>query len=287
LITPVVQRWRERRDSYRPAGEPIRTSDYEVAMMRSDAEARAFVEAHHYSGSLPAARERIGLYRRGELVGVAVFSHPANDAVLKRLPCDRLEGVELGRFVLLDDVPANGESWALARCFELLRREGYRGVVSFSDPMPRTSAAGDVVFVGHYGGIYQSANAVYQGRATPRTLHLLPDGRVLSERAISKIRARERGWRYSAAILERFGAAPLVESDDSRAWLATWLPRLTRKQRHTGNLTYLFGLDRLTKKHLPRSLPYPKLDPTALPGVARRSAGSPRPSQLRLFVGVA
>lgn len=31
MITPVVQRWRARRDSYRPAGEPIRTADYEVA----------------------------------------------------------------------------------------------------------------------------------------------------------------------------------------------------------------------------------------------------------------
>lgn len=265
MITPVVQRWRARRDSYRPAGEPIRTADYEVAAIPDDTTARAFVEANHYSGVYPAARERFGLYRRGQIVGCAVFSHPPNESVLKRLPCERLEGVELGRLVLLDEVPGNGESWFVARCFDLIRRDGYRGVLSFCDPMPRSTADGSVVFGGHYGCVYQSSNATYLGQAQPRTIRLLPDGRVFSDRAISKIRSRERGWRYSAAILERFGAAPLGDEDDSRAWLATWLPRLTRAARHPGNHVYAFGLDRLTKKHLPPSLPYPKLDPTRRP----------------------
>jgi len=31
MITPVVQRWRERRDLYRPAGETIVAAHYEVA----------------------------------------------------------------------------------------------------------------------------------------------------------------------------------------------------------------------------------------------------------------
>ena len=34
------------------------------------------------------------------------------------------QAVELGRFVFLDQVGFNGESWLLARCFELLRRDG-------------------------------------------------------------------------------------------------------------------------------------------------------------------
>lgn len=264
MITPVVQRWRARRDSYRPAGEPIRTADYDVALFADDTAARAFVEAHHYSASFPAARERVGLYRRGELVGVAVASQPPNNLVLDRLPCDRAEGVELGRLVLLDDVPANGESWFIARAFELLKREGYRGVISFSDPMPRRSVDGSTVFPGHVGTVYQASNAVYTGAGARRTQRLLPDGRVFSDRAISKIRSRQRGWRYSAAILQRVGAAPLGERDDARAWLASWLPRLTRAVRHPGFHCYLFGLDRTTRRLLPRSLPYPKLDPEAI-----------------------
>jgi hypothetical protein len=74
-----TQRWRERRDSYRPTREPIRTALYDVAEIATDTEAREFVERHHYSGTYPAARARVGLYLRGELCGVAVFSHPAND----------------------------------------------------------------------------------------------------------------------------------------------------------------------------------------------------------------
>lgn len=260
MIVDRCQRWRARRDSYRPAGETIVTAHYEVAPIPDDRTAKLFVEANHYSASYPAARFRHGLYWGGLLVGVAVFSVPMQGAVLDRLPCSREAAVELGRFVLLDRVPSNGESWMLARCFELLRGEGIEGVVSFSDPMPRARADGAVIFAGHVGTIYQAANAVYDGRNRPHTVRLLPDGTVLSDRTIAKIRGRERGWRYAAAHLVRAGAAPLGEDDDARAWLATWLSRLTRTARHPGKHRYLFGLGRAVKRALPKSQPYPKLD---------------------------
>lgn len=261
MLTPVVQRWRARRDTYRPASETIVTAHYEVAPIPDDRTARTFVETNHYSSSYPAARFRHGLYWGGLLVGVAVFSVPMQGAVLDRLPCPRAAAVELGRFVLLDRVPANGETWMLARCFELLRREGIEGVVSFSDPMPRIRDDGGVVHGGHVGTIYQAGNAVYTGPTARRTLRLLADGTVMSARAISKIRGRERGWRYASEQLVRAGAPPLGERDDARAWLATWLSILTRTARHPGNHTYLFGLDRAVKRALPASQPYPKLDP--------------------------
>jgi hypothetical protein len=107
-----TQRWRERRESYRPAGEPINPRLYEVAELPGDRDAKEFIVAHHYLASYPSARARFGLFTCGELVGVAVFSHPCNDRVLTSVfPLDPLESVELGRFVLLDSVPANGESW--------------------------------------------------------------------------------------------------------------------------------------------------------------------------------
>lgn len=248
------QRWRERSATYRPAGEPIRTSEYDVAPIQEDAVARAFVERHHYSGTYPAARERIGLFRGRELgaaqlVGVAVFSHPCADRVLTnvfpRLPV--LEAVELGRFVLLDEVPGNGETWFLARAFELLRARGIRGVVSFSDPIARTDDQGRPVFPGHLGTIYQAHNARYLGRGTARSLKLLPDGTVLSARAIQKIRAGTKGWRYAAEQLQAFGAEPLDAAADRGArmdWLGRWMPRLTRDLRHPGNLRYAWPLAR-------------------------------------------
>lgn len=241
------QRWLQGRDSYRPPGEVIRTSEYDVAAIADDRTARAFVVGHHYSASYPAARERVGLYRRGALVGVAVFSHPSNDRVLTNtfpgLTTER--SVELGRFVLLDEVPGNGETWFLARCFALLRRDGFAGVVSFSDPAPRTRADGTRVFPGHVGTIYQAANARYLGRGTARTLRLLPDGRVFSARTQQKIRAAERGWRPGTEQLVAFGAAPLAAEASAAervAWLRTWSTRLTRTLTHPGNHRYAWAL---------------------------------------------
>lgn len=65
MITAVAQRWNDRRDSYRPAGEPIRTAAFEVAELPDDTTARGFVERHHYSASYPAARWRFGIFERG------------------------------------------------------------------------------------------------------------------------------------------------------------------------------------------------------------------------------
>jgi hypothetical protein len=39
-LTLFNQRWRDRRDSYRPAGEPIDTTLYEVAELAEDREAK-------------------------------------------------------------------------------------------------------------------------------------------------------------------------------------------------------------------------------------------------------
>ncbi len=257
------QRWRDRRHAFRP-DEPIDPARYEVVEIEGDATARGFVERHHYSGSYPAARRRYGLYHIGpagdELQGVAVFSHPCREEVLTNAFGPGVAAVELGRFVLLDEVPGNGETWFLARCFDRLRRAGFGGVVAFSDPVPRAAADGRVVFPGHYGCIYQAHNARYAGRSAARTLSLLPDGRVFSERAKSKIRRLERGWESAAGRLRAFGA-DAVWADDSAAWLAHWLHRLARPLRHPGNHRYLFALDRCVRRSLPGPRAYPK--PTA------------------------
>ena len=255
------QRWLFGRDFYRPAGEVIDPRRYEVAAISEDRVAKAFVLSHHYSGSFPAARFRFGIYRGKLLVGVAVFSQPVRNEVLTG-PFPMLEpaeAVELGRFVLLDSVPGNGETWFLARAFDLLRVQGLLGVVSFSDPQPRTCADGRVVFPGHIGTIYQAHNGRYLGRGTARTLRLLPDGTVFSARAASKVRQLERGWKYSAAILESHGAVPLdVGHEDPAAWLRRWTTTLTRPLRHPGNHRYVWGLNRRVTRHLADSQVFPK-----------------------------
>ena len=165
------QRWRRSRASFR--SDTIRTAEYDVAAIPDDTTARAFVVTHHYSASYPAARFRFGLYHRGTLAGVAVFSHPCNDRVLTSIfPGPATASIDLGRFVLLDAVPGNGETWFLGRCFELLRQADIRGVVSFSDPFPRETVAGDLFFGGHVGTIYQAHNGLSDLAASAGRAHI-------------------------------------------------------------------------------------------------------------------
>ena len=183
------QRWRDGRPRWRHRSEGgFDSAQYQVGPLE-DRTAKAYVERHHYSHTYVASRFRFGLWdRRGTLLGVAVLSVPVRREVLS-LPFPDLvpfhESLELGRLVLADRVPANGETWFLGRVFRLAGREGVRGVVSFSDPVARRDATGGLVFPGHIGTLYQASNATYAGRGAARTVLVLPDGRVLNERALS------------------------------------------------------------------------------------------------------
>lgn len=269
------QRWRGGLSSFVEAVDDPGTMNagamqYEVVPIPSDAEAKRFVVEHHYSGTYPAARFRIGLRdrRSHELAGVAVFSQPASERVLARLPCERLAGVELGRLVLLDRVAGNGESWFLGQCFRHLRRAGIEALVSHSDPVPRQAADGRIIMPGHVGVVYQATNALYAGR-TRRSLHaVLPDGRVFSERSMSKIRGREPGYRYCVRQLVDAGAPDLSEAEtSSRAELTRWMwaaiRQVCRRVPHDGCHRYYWpiGRSRSLRRDMARlatGMPYPR-----------------------------
>jgi hypothetical protein len=244
-----------------PPGGSISTREHDVVAIQSDTVAKDFVVATHYSKSYPAARERFGLYHHDQLVGVAVFSVPVRPEVVTNwLPCPLEASIELGRFVLLPEVAYNGETWFYGRCRELLRRMGYEGIVSFSDPVPRR-VGGVVIFPGHVGFIYQASNAIYAGRGRPRYLRMLPDGRTLSDRALAKLKAGHRGRRYVASLLEGHGAVPLQDDEDAAAWASTWVPKITTRVYHAGNHRYLWGLHPKLHTQVRKAVdrtPYPK-----------------------------
>jgi len=165
----ACQRWRHRQHSWRRTSEGGFNPDhYGVAEIAGDTTPKAFIETHHYSGSYVSALRRYGLYDitgpAPGLAGVAVLSYPANDAVLLK-PFPGLakgdESAELGRLVLLDEVPANAESHFMAEVFRLAADVGYRGIVSFSDPNPRYDDDGKLTMPGHLGIVYQALNARY------------------------------------------------------------------------------------------------------------------------------
>lgn len=262
MLTTVCQRWVRRCARFVPPNTRFDRRRYEVAPIADDRRVKAFVEAHHYSGTVPPMRWRFGLYEGAELVGCAVFSVPAQDAVLA--PFDPDAATDLGRFVLLDRVPFDAETWFLARCTERLPRD-LDGFVMFSDPHPRTNAQGEVVFRGHYGRIYQGFNATFLGRSHADTELLLPDGRSFARRALSKIRARaagdtgkrSRGWRYAVEQLVAEGAP--TPGPDLGAWLALVCATMLRSVRHPGKFKYAFALHDRSRKRLPASLPYPRV----------------------------
>ena len=264
------QRWDHRRDRYRPAGEVIDPSRYGVELIGDDTTAREFVERHHYSASYPAARLRVGLYRARawvlpELVGVAVFSVPASQAVIPKwthLPPDR--GVELGRLVLLDDVPGNGESWFVARAFGLLHSAlpEVQAVVSCSDPLVRRTSTGAVICPGHVGIVYQALNGRHVGRTGAASIVLGADGRTISQRALSKLRTGDRGRDYAERQLRAAGAPPRRAGEDGAAYVARALAEGPfRRVRHPGALVYTWSLDRAVQVDLDRlaRLPYPRV----------------------------
>lgn len=262
------QRWGRRSCSWRPGAEIFDPDRYSVALLDGDREAKEFVCAHHYSASFPAALVRVGLYlsasrwTRAELVGVAVFSQPMNERVVPaHTGLAPAAGVELGRLVLLDEVPAPGETWFLARAFRLLReaREGVRAVVSYSDPVPRLDAQGALIMPGHIGVIYQGHNGVYRGRSSARTLWLDRWGRTVSGRALSKIRRGECGVDYACAQLARMGAPARQRHEDGAEYVRRAMDSgAFRKVRHPGNHVYVWGLDRKTRRALGAGDPYPK-----------------------------
>lgn len=262
-----TQRWRDRRQHWRvDRDEGFRKRDYSVDIIR-DRVARAFVVAHHYSGSYPVAVERVGLFRGTELVGVAVFSIPMNnDAIPRYTGLQATEGAELGRFVLLDEVPYNAESFFLARALGLLHaeRRALRGVIAYSDPMPRHAAEGRVVMPGHVGVIYQASSAAYVGRAQAKTLHVNADGIALSSRGISKIRLQEHGAASAERRLVKLGAPPRAFGQDPAKWVSMVLDAgIFKKVRHPGNHVYCFALGHSAVKrrvatNFATVRPYPK-----------------------------
>lgn len=281
-MTGAAMRWRGGRSSYRPAAEPIDPSRYRVGRIGDNA-ARSFVLEHHYSRSYPAAIAAYGLFERTaphqeELAGVAVLSVCMQPRAADAYGAGGLPFAELGRFVLLDRVPGNGETWFLSRALSAFASEkvaqdgrpAYALCLAYSDPVPRTDAAGRRIFCGHHGGIYAASSAIYLGRGCARNHWLTREGAVVSQRALSKLRNGERGAAYAYEFLVANGAPGILPGESGRAYVARALSEGPfRRLRHGGNHAYAltFGTHAVRKavrSRMDRGLPFPRgLDPLA------------------------
>lgn len=282
----------ERIDPRRYRVEPVRTGDAKV-FVEAHHYSGTFVAAALTVGLW---RDR-GPVWSPELVGVAAFSIPMAQAVIpkwtglqspsadliqradmlraapKVAPGERraqaeairaaedaaAHGLELGRFVLREEVEGDGESWFLARALLALRqiRPSCRAVISASDPLVRRAADGRLVCPGHVGVVYQALNAEHVGRTGAQTILIDADARTVSARALSKIRAGHRGYEYATEALIRASGVSPMSGEAPGDWVRRATAALTRV-RHPGCLMYRWALKGSMKPM--QRLDYPKID---------------------------
>jgi len=107
----------------------------------------------HYSKSLPAGKMvKVGTWEDGMFIGVVLFSYGANQNLLKPYGLNQHEGCELTRIALNKHVSPVSKIIAIAFRFLKSQSAGLRLIVSYADSGR-----------GHYGGIYQATNWIYEG----------------------------------------------------------------------------------------------------------------------------
>src|SRR3546814_9382588 len=120
MITDRSQRWRERRSMFVPAAGTINPEEFSVDIVDCMKTAKPFVVANHYSGSFPASRCSVGLFRNGRAgtsrpVGIETFYAPMNNAATGQHTglTHFNSSAELEHMVLSDDVEVNGGTFFL------------------------------------------------------------------------------------------------------------------------------------------------------------------------------
>jgi hypothetical protein len=112
--------------------------------------AKPFVLQWHYSKLCPAGKVYFGLYDNDQLIGVAVYGDPAMRNQKKTWNID----IELRRLCLTDSAPKNSESKFISITLRLLKKKGFKRVLSMADAN-----------FGHIGTIYKASNFKYMGRS--------------------------------------------------------------------------------------------------------------------------
>lgn len=160
-----TQRWHEHKALFLQRKVFFNPRHHEIDRIPTKSAAEWIIK-HHYLGSFPSATVCYGIFRRGELSGVAVLGTTQHKNTIPNVFGSKhsKDCLLLQRFALEDALEFNAESYFLGRIRTLLSREGYCGILMMSDKTPKTDALGNITFPGHIGTIFKSDNAVYLGR---------------------------------------------------------------------------------------------------------------------------
>lgn len=151
----------------------------------SIAEARPFIEKWHYSGKVPTGKNFFFAMEFGppvdmfskEIYAIACYGYSASQSMhtsLSKVTGEKItleNMLELRRLCRCEPKDGKPLTWFLARCHKLLKKQGIKYVVSFSDPMHN-----------HNGGIYKAANFTHLGRTASATHNINEAGEIVHRR---------------------------------------------------------------------------------------------------------
>ena len=156
---------------------------------------KSILEDHHYLSKESKGfktKFNYGLFKRGTLVGVCIFTGfpvPELSKGLFGLDRNDQEGLlELSRLCLLPDVQQqehNITSWFVSRCIKKLRKDtDVRCILSYADDSK------------HSGTIYRACNFKYYGTSSPRKdFWILQDDGTYIKHSRGKTKHLQGEWR--------------------------------------------------------------------------------------------
>jgi hypothetical protein len=176
-------------------GDPVNLKEL-LVREASHEDASFFIPKWHYSGIVPSGFNIFFGVEHGEMADLfsrefyamaayGVGSNPFMSQSLSELTGlvitddNCLELRRLCRSEPKQDIPL---TWFLSRCHKLLKRRGYKYVVSFSDPSH-----------GHTGGIYKAANFAHLGQ-TQAIIHNINEAGEIIHRRIPYHHKRRMGY---------------------------------------------------------------------------------------------
>lgn len=147
---------------------------YEVRLVERK-DIAAFIETHHYSGSINGciADYCFGLYDNEVMVGAMFYGRMAMRNQFKRFAENEEDVTELRRLCCIDDTPKNTESYFIGRTLRWIgANTRIKIVVSYADKQ-----------YGHQGVIYKASNFTLEGER-PGAKVIEHEGKIYHDKAI-------------------------------------------------------------------------------------------------------
>lgn len=153
--------------------------DFSIKIIEDKKFCKEFIEKNHYSHKIPQAiKYRFGMYCNDKLLGIAIFSIPANRFTITSVFNKENQhiGIELSRVFTIDKTPKNFESYCISKMLKWIKENTqYDVVVSYADPN-----------FGHFGYLYQALNGIYIGESTKEIRYLMPNGELITRRGLGR-----------------------------------------------------------------------------------------------------